>query len=102
MSPHYFYIFRVYFQNKYYIESAPDFLFELDLLEFLHLKGNLVSHPIRRKDGDLVGKIETPGGLRYYVLFTYAEGEIEKKLNPELACVLGQTVARLHQTADHF
>ena len=96
------YILRLYFQNKYYIESDSDFRFELDLLDFLHANGAPVSHPIRRKDGGMLGEMETSGGLRYYSLFTYAEGEIGKKLDPSRARALGQSVARLHQTADLF
>ncbi len=96
------YILRLYFQDKYYIESDADFRFELDLLDFLHTNGNMVSYPVTRKNGDLLGGMETPGGLRYYALFTYAEGEIGKKLDPDLARILGRTVARLHQSADHF
>ena len=96
------YIFRCYFQDKYYIESASDFCFELGLLDFLHTNGVLLSHPIRRNNGELLGEIETPGGLRHYALFTFAEGEIGKKLDAGQARFLGQAAARLHQTADHF
>jgi Ser/Thr protein kinase RdoA (MazF antagonist) len=96
------YILRVYFQGKYYIESDSDFRFELDLLDFLYSNGVPVSHAVRRNIGDLLGTLQTSGGVRHFALFTYAEGETAKTLDPTLARTLGQTVARLHSTADRF
>jgi Ser/Thr protein kinase RdoA (MazF antagonist) len=96
------YILRLYFQGKYYIQSDSDFRFELDLLDFLHANGIPISHALRRKNGDLLGTLETPGGARHFALFTFAEGETDKSLNPALAHTLGQTLARLHSTSDRF
>jgi Ser/Thr protein kinase RdoA (MazF antagonist) len=96
------YILRLYFQGKYYIESEADFRFELDLLDFLHSQGVPVANALRRRDGDLLGALETNGGVRHFALFSFAAGEIGKKPDGQLARSLGTTVASLHGAADRF
>jgi Ser/Thr protein kinase RdoA (MazF antagonist) len=96
------YVLRVYLNGKYYIESTSDFRFELDLLRFLAGEGVPVSSPVPRKDGDPLGEIETPAGRRSLALFTFAEGEARKDLDPSQARKLGETVAALHRATDRF
>lgn len=96
------YVLRVYFNGKYYIESSADFRFELDLLLFLQARGVPVSYPIPRRDGDSLGPMETPGGERWCALFSFAEGEEDWVSEADQGRQLGETVARLHGTADRF
>src|SRR5450432_2475079 len=56
------FVLRLYFNGKYYIQSDADFRFELDWLAFLHAEGIPVAYAIRRKDGDLLGNIDTDSG----------------------------------------
>jgi len=56
------YVFRVYFNGKYYIESPGDFLFELELLEYLHEAGIPVARSIRQDNNELLGSVPTEHG----------------------------------------
>lgn len=85
-----------HFSNK----GEEDFLFELELLEFLHQRQISVSYPIRRKDGRAVTFINTPEGPRYAVLFTFAPGN--EDLDEKQAYILGQELARLHIATEGF
>ena len=96
------FVLRIYFNGKYYIESIADFRFELELLAFLHEGGIPVSCPVKRKDGDLIGVLETPRGSRCFALFTFAEGEKLQEIGPVPGQKLGNAVARLHVAADRF
>lgn len=59
------FIGRVYLNGKYYIKESTDFLFELELLEFVRARGVSVAAPLRRRDGSLLGAdAGTRSGLR--------------------------------------
>src|SRR2546428_982904 len=94
------FVLRIYFNGKYYIESISDFRFELELLAFLDECGIPVSSPVKRKNGDLIGVLETPRGSRCFALFTFAEGEKRQEIGPVAGRKLGKAVARLHVAAD--
>ena len=96
------FVLRLYFNGKYYIQSEADFRFELDWLTFLHAEGIPVAYPLRRKDGDLLGPVDTDAGPRWGALFAYASGESPQDLTPEEAFSLGHVVARLHITSSRF
>jgi Ser/Thr protein kinase RdoA (MazF antagonist) len=95
------YILRVYRHNW---RSLDEILYELDALLYLKNAGINVSVPIVRKDGNLLGSIVAPEGLRYVVLFTYAHGkepnyEAEKERE---AYLYGKAVAKIHGATDTF
>lgn len=96
------FVLRVYLAGKYYIESEGDFRFELDLLAFLAGRGVSVSHAIPLRSGELLGALETEGGVRYFALFTQAEGEMVKAATTEQATALGETVGAFHVAANDF
>ncbi|HLK57338.1 MAG TPA: phosphotransferase [Chthonomonadaceae bacterium] len=96
------YIFRVYFNAKYYIEGEGDFRFELEMLDFLAGQGVPVSAPIQRNDGDLLGTLPQGEDVRYGALFQYAEGKEREPLSVERATALGTALAKLHVAADRF
>lgn len=96
------FVLRLYFNGKYYIQSEADFRFELDWLTFLNAEGILVAVPIRRKDGDLLGALDTDAGSRWCALFTFAPGERREDLTPEEGQALGDAVARLHVASSRF
>ncbi len=96
------FVLRLYFNGKYYIRSEADFRFELDWLAFLRAEGIPVASPIRRKDGDLLGAVNTAAGPRWCALFTYAHGERRKEFTPEEGQSLGRIIARLHLASSRF
>jgi Ser/Thr protein kinase RdoA (MazF antagonist) len=96
------YILRVYSSGKYWIRGESDLRFELDLLSHLYECGVSVSHPIRRRDGDVLGTIRAPEGIRYLTLFSYATGKPVIPFDPEHCQILGERVAKLHLAANQF
>lgn len=98
------YILRVYLrmQEKYYLSGPDDLRFELELLEHLHREGVGVSTAIPRQSGELLGAIQAPEGLRYYVLFRYAPGEAVSRPSEAQTRALGEALARIHLAADRF
>lgn len=93
------YAFRVYRAGW---RSQSEIEYEVDILLHLHRKGIAVSTPIAGKDGRLLYPIEQPEGLRYAVLFTYAEGEQSGALSETRARLFGTATAELHAASDGF
>lgn len=98
------YIFRVYLNGKYYVDSPNAFQFELDLVDYLYKQDIPVAHPLPQKDGKLLGWIDTDLGKRYTALFSYALGEPRQEEPPTVEqCIeLGKTTAAFHLAANKF
>lgn len=93
------YVFRVYtcdWRTKSEIKE------EVRLL--LHLKENnrQISYPIQDKLGEYIQEIEAPEGKRFGVLFSYAKGTKTAKFSPQTSFLIGQALARVHQSAENF
>ncbi|MCH4553108.1 phosphotransferase [Aestuariibaculum lutulentum] len=89
------YIVRVYshsWRTKIEIEE------ELKLLQFLKENNLPVSYPILDKQNKMIHEINAPEGLRYIVLFSFAEGKKMRFLNIEMCFKIGSTIANLHKT----
>ncbi|WP_223805731.1 homoserine kinase [Pseudanabaena sp. UWO310] len=83
--------------------SHAEIEFELELLAFLHKNHIPVAHPLSTLDGKLVIEISALEGKRYASLFSYAAGQVAVgDLNKLQAQRLGETLARLHKTAQNF
>ena len=83
--------------------SRAEIEFELELLSFLHKHYIPVAHPLSTQDGQLTIEITAPEGNRYASLFTYAAGKVAiGDLNKAQAQRLGETLAKLHRTAQNF
>jgi Ser/Thr protein kinase RdoA (MazF antagonist) len=97
-------ILRIYRRDKYWLRSADDLLFELELLDQLAAAGRPVSHPYLRRDGDLLGRLDAPEGERHFAVFTFAAGAPYElgRLDVEGARRLGAEIARLHVAMDGF
>ncbi|MDY7012604.1 MAG: phosphotransferase [Cyanobacteriota bacterium] len=94
------YILRV---SHHHWRSQTDIEFELELLDFLRQRHLPVAHPLRTTEGNLFVAIAAPEGQRYAALFTYAPGEIALgDLNLKQSQKLGETLAKVHQTALDF
>jgi Ser/Thr protein kinase RdoA (MazF antagonist) len=93
------YIFRVYRADR---RSKSDIDFELELLNDLQDKGINVSIPIPRKDGIMINEFLVPEGVKYGVMFSFAEGN-EKSIHAvEDSYLFGQAVAQIHKATDNF
>lgn len=95
------YALRVYRYNKYWLQHASDYLFELEWLIYLHEKGLPVAYPIKRHDGGFLGKINAPEGVRYCALFSFADGTY-RDITAEGSFLLGEAVARIHLVSNEF
>lgn len=87
------FIFRVY---KHGWRNQKDIEAEVELLLFLKENGVAVSYPVQDTRHNFIQVIQAPEGIRYAVLFSYAEGEPVKKLSPEQAELLGTASANMH------
>jgi len=98
------YVFRVYLNHKYFIESHDDYLFELEFLDHLHASNIPVIAAIRTKNDKLLEYVDTDLGRRAFALFPWAKGEslTRETATPEAFSVLGDTMARMHMAADSF
>ena len=65
------YVLRVYRAGW---RSGDEIQYELDLLRHLHVRGVAVSVPIAAHGDRLALPVAAPEGIRYLVLFTYANG----------------------------
>ena len=65
------YVLRVYRHNW---RDLQDIEAEIELIQFLRSEGVGVSFPVPDKNGTMIRQIGAPEGIRYAVLFSYAEG----------------------------
>jgi len=93
------YIFRVYRTDR---RNKAEIAFELDLLNDLHAKGIDVSIPIQLNNGTFINEFLVPEGVRYGVMFSFAEGYEKRMQHTEDCRLFGASVAQIHQAANHF
>ncbi|WP_312555443.1 phosphotransferase [Empedobacter brevis] len=87
------YVVRVYCHNW---RTKAEIQEELDLLNSLKKHNLSVSTPIPDKNGNLIQEIVAPEGLRYVVLFTFAEGEKMRFMTNETCFAIGSMMAKIH------
>lgn len=87
------YVVRVYCYNW---RTKVEIQQELELLNLLKNNDLSVSFPIPDKKGDLIQEINAPEGLRYVVLFTFAEGEKMRFMTNETCFAIGSITAKIH------
>lgn len=93
------YIFRVYSLNW---RSRLEINEELRLLNLLKDGGISVSYPIAAENGEYINEIPAPEGMRYGVLFSFANGEKHLNFPADLHFKVGQTMAGIHQITQHL
>ncbi|MBE0392957.1 phosphotransferase [Flavobacterium sp. PL002] len=89
------YVLRVYCYNwrtKKKIEA------EIDLLLLLKHNGNSISYPIVDRNNQYIQEINAPEGLRYAVLFSFAEGGKMRFMDEATCFKIGVLMAQIHQT----
>lgn len=87
------YIFRIYrlnWRTKLEIEE------ELRFIKILQKEELAVSFPIEDKLGNCIQTVSAPEGLRFGVLFSYAEGEKILNISPALHLEIGQLMGNIH------
>lgn len=87
------YVLRVY---SHYWRSKSEITAELNLLTLLSEHDLSVSFPIQDRHGALIQEINAPEGLRYAVLFSFAEGEKMRFLDEGTCFSIGVLMAKIH------
>lgn len=88
------YVLRVYSHNW---RSETEIREEIRLLNLLHEHQVSVSFPLVDLTKNYIQTLDAPEGLRYAVLFTYAEGEKIRNLTPITCQNIGRLMAKMHQ-----
>lgn len=95
------YVLRLYRHNKHWLLKDSNYLFEIDLLNFLKNSAVNVAYPLQRCDDHYLGKISTPEGIRYWAMFTYAAGS-KMKFDENGGYSYGQYIAKFHLETNNF
>ena len=69
------YVLRLYLNGKYYIGTADELRFELDLLDFMKARSLPVAAAIPDISGQTLCQFESGDETRHTALFEFAEGE---------------------------
>lgn len=96
------YVVRVYQIASHLNRQQEDYEYELAWLDFLREQGLPVAYPIRRKDGRFLGSVLAPEGVRYYALFSFAEGQPMDVRNENQLFALGANMANIHVVSNSF
>lgn len=94
------YVARIYPASQRITESHCRF--ELEWSNYLKEKGLRVSYPIQRRDGDYLGHLHAPEGLRYYTLSSFAEGQAANPTSEEQSYRYGAGVAQIHLASNEY
>lgn len=88
------FIFRIYCYNWRTKEEITE---ELNLLQFLRQNSISVSYPIANSSEEFINIIEAPEGIRFGVLFSFANGHKVLNLSKEIHFEIGRLMAKIHQ-----
>ena len=72
---------------------------EVNLLNLLKERNISISYPISGKTGAYIYEINAPEGIRYAVLFSFAEGDKIRVMDEEKCENTGALTARIHEAA---
>ncbi|MGQ0829659.1 MAG: phosphotransferase [Bacteroidota bacterium] len=87
------YVLRVYKFNWRSFESIET---EIQLLNYLNENKISVAFPVKDNSTKYIQSVSAPEGLRYSVLFSFAEGEQVRKLTAEQSYLLGIETGKIH------
>jgi Ser/Thr protein kinase RdoA (MazF antagonist) len=88
------YVFRIYSYNW---RTEIEIKEELRLINILKEKKISVSFPLSDLKGNYIQKIDAPEGLRYAVLFSFAEGDKIRELSNDHSYSIGLLMGNIHQ-----
>ena len=92
------YVFRVY---THHWRTPLEIEEELRLLTLLKEADRQVAFPIADQSNKFIQEIEAPEGTRFGVLFSYAKGIKTAKFSPETSFLIGQALAKVHQSTEN-
>lgn len=87
------YILRLYKCNWRNLDSIET---EIKLLNYLKENNISVSYAVKDKKEKYIQEVEAPEGVRYAVLFSYADGTPVRRLSAEQAYILGVDAGKMH------
>jgi len=93
------FIFRIY---RLGWRTEKEITEELRFINLLKEKNISVAFPIPDKNQNLIQSFDAPEGKRFGVLFSFAEGEKQLQLTPELHSEIGKLMAQIHQTSEEL
>lgn len=93
------YVFRVYTHNW---RTRLEIEEEIRLLNLLKDDGRPVAFPVADQSKQFIREIEAPEGIRFGVLFSYAKGTKTAKFSPEASFIIGQALAKVHQSTENI
>lgn len=93
------FVFRLY---SFQWRTKKEITEEVRLLAYLKQNSLPVSYPILGKGGEVIQEINMPEGVRYGVLFSFAEGKKNPRLPMEVCYNVGSTMARMHELTRDF
>ena len=91
------FIFRIYRLDW---RSENEIAEELRLINLLKEKNISISFPILDKKDNFIQSINAPEGKRFGVLFSFAEGEKQLNLSPDLHFEIGKMMGEIHKTSE--
>jgi len=97
-TPESSFVFRVY---SFLWRLETEIQEEIKLLNLLKEQQVSVSFPIPDTQGAYIQHIAAPEGLRFGVLFSFAEGEKIQNYDKETHFAIGELMARFHQVSEH-
>ncbi|NRS87340.1 Ser/Thr protein kinase RdoA (MazF antagonist) [Flavobacterium sp. 7E] len=89
------YVLRVYCYNW---RTKKEIEAEIDLLLLLKHNGNSISYPIVDRNNQYIHEINAPEGLRYAVLFSFAEGGKMRFMDTETCFKIGEVMGKIYQS----
>ncbi|WPP51383.1 phosphotransferase [Catalinimonas niigatensis] len=93
------FVLRIY---TYQWRSRMEIAEELRLLLHLRQHDIPVSYPIADQQGELIQELHAPEGIRYGVLFSFAEGKKNPKFSAQTSYQIGVALAKLHRATENF
>ncbi len=87
------YVFRIYNHNW---RSKTEVAEEVRLLRHLHDNSVSVSYPLPDTAGNYIQELNAPEGLRYGLLFSFAQGKKQPRFDAETAYNIGVMMGKLH------
>jgi len=93
------FVFRIYTLNWRTKEEIAE---EQRLLVMLKNNQIPVSYPVPDKSDQYIQEIDAPEGLRYGVLFSFAEGSKNPRLAAQSCYHIGKIMARMHSVTVNF
>ena len=98
------FIIKIYSDRKCWSYCLETYLLEAQIIDFLSSNNISVSAPILNIQNSFVSTLETPEYLKYYILFSYVDGDNYQNSKPDYSRLfqLGQNLAFLHNSLKEF